>query len=148
MRNTPIVFYVRQFPQKTDSSRSGRLPMFFSIDKMLYKTKHKETQRKQKINQCTSKKYLLKATMSQLHEDYYGFAKTGFEKRPQQIHTNTWHFRPFGATWSIWAAILAPIGFWRGSHNRPFLKKIFKTWENGGPRNGVEKTWFVDRCLM
>ena len=35
---------------------------------MLYKTKHKETQRKQNISQSTSKNEPLKATMSQSHD--------------------------------------------------------------------------------
>ena len=69
---------------------------------------------------------LAKATMFQRHKDYYGFVETGFEKKTEQIHTNTWHFRPFGATGSIWAAILTPVGFWRESQNLPFYKKSQK----------------------
>ena len=52
-------------------------------------------------------------------------------------------FAPLGGTWSIFGAILAPIGFRRGSPNRQFLIQIRKQWEKGGPRNDTPKTWFL-----
>ena len=56
--------------------------------------------------------------------------------------------------WDLWhhladfGAIFDPIGFRRGSPNRQFLKKIKNKREKGGPRNGYEKTWFLDRFFI
>ena len=51
MRKKIVFLYVRRFPEKTEGSTAGRLPMFFEkkVIKMLYKTEHNETQQKQKI---------------------------------------------------------------------------------------------------
>ena len=78
---------------------------------MMYKTRHKETQRKQTISQSTQKNDLLKATMFQRHEDYHGFVKTGFENKLQSRHTHTQNFEHFGATWSILVPFWIPSDF-------------------------------------
>ena len=52
-----------------------------SSSKMLYKTENNETQHKLKINQSPSKNDLLKTTLSQRHNKYYGFVKTSFEEK-------------------------------------------------------------------
>jgi hypothetical protein len=50
MRKALLLFYVRRFPQKTEGSTAGRLPMFYEkMITMLYKTEHKETQQKHKM---------------------------------------------------------------------------------------------------
>ena len=43
-------------------------------------------------------------------------------------------------------AIFDPVGFRRGSPNRPFLKKEKKKKE--GPKNGFKKRRFVDRLFI
>ena len=49
-------FNVRRFPQKTEGSTAGRLPMFFLVINMLYKTERKGTQPKQQMSQSPSTK--------------------------------------------------------------------------------------------
>ena len=49
--------------------------------KMLYKTEHNETQQNRQLANLHRKNDLSKATLSQRDSNYYGFVKTGFEKR-------------------------------------------------------------------
>ena len=73
--------------------------------------------------------------MSQRHEDYYGFVKIGFEKQKKRGASAIRFVQHFGATWSIFGASFDPIGFLRGSQNRPFLNK-----SNTNKKNEVQET--------
>jgi hypothetical protein len=48
---------------------------------MLYKTDTTKRNKNRQLANLHRKNDLLKATMSQRHEDYYGFVKTGVHKR-------------------------------------------------------------------
>ena len=98
------------FLKKRRAQRLGVYGCFLKkkMMKMLYKTEHNETQQKQKTSQSPSKNDLLKATMCQRHEDYYGFVKTGFEKR--QFYYPRKNMIYIGKNGNV-GAILAPIGF-------------------------------------
>ena len=90
---------VRRFPQKkNNSSAAGRLPMFSENKK---KNSIKQSTKKSNENRklAIEKNDLLKVTMFQRHKDYYGFVKTGFEKRAIK-----------GASAMHIFSILAPLG--------------------------------------
>ena len=87
---------------------------------MWYETKHKETQRKQTISQCTSKKWPFKShdvpTAQQLRwfrEDRV-WKEASARLRIMLIYVEK--IEKLGA-------ILIPVGFWNGVPNRHFLKK-------------------------
>ena len=70
---------------------------------------------------------VFKATMSQRHCNYYGFVKTRVIPGPLQHEEGRYLFSHFWRILMMFAAMLAPIGFWRGSPNRLLLKKLAKT---------------------
>jgi hypothetical protein len=62
--------------------------------------------------------------MSQRHKDYYGFVKTGCEKRPQTGASATMFFQHFGAKWSILVPFRIPSDFEGGLNIDHFGKNI------------------------
>ena len=78
---------------------------------MLYKTDHKETQKKTENEPIAIEKNdLLKATMSQRHSYYHGFVTTrGIPGLPN--HEGRYFFSHFSRILLILDAILASTGF-------------------------------------
>ena len=74
-----MFFYVRRFPQKTEGSTAGRLPMFFdkkNIWKCCIKQSTTKRNKNRKLANLHRKNDLLKATIFRRHKDYYGFVKS------------------------------------------------------------------------
>ena len=55
--------------------------------KRVHSTKALQSNKNKKLTNLHRKNDLFKATMSHRHKDYYGFVKTGFEKRLHYGHT-------------------------------------------------------------
>ena len=128
------------FLKKRRAQRPGVYRYFMKqIIKALYKTEHKENATKTANEPISIKNDLLKATMSQRHGNYYGFVKTGFEKRKA-------HGKFAGAT----RHHLADFGnhfdthrIFKGVPESTIFEKITKKKEKNEVREAVLKKYHV-----
>ena len=85
--------------------------------------------------------------MSQRHEDYYGFVKTGFKKVKKEQEISEHHF---GATWSILVPFLTPSDFEGGSKINYFWKQSKKNEKNEVQETALKKHdfWLIFDAKM
>ena len=88
---TTICLKVRQFPQKNGQLSGWAFTYVFEKKYLKHCLKQSTKKRieNRKLANLHRKNDVLKATMFQRHQDYYGFVKTGFGKRLHFRHTHT-----------------------------------------------------------
>ena len=78
--------------------------------------------------------------MSQRHEDYYGFVKTGFEKYRQVGIARPDIFELLAPFSRFWLPYWRPSDLEWGSKNRPFWKQIKKNEKKEVQEAALTKT--------